>query len=79
MIRTFQQPAPTGVPGVMAVDSIFLAAALTNLLSNLPATLMLVPLIAHSPGLVLAVLLAVNVGPEPVALWLTCGSRASPE
>ena len=41
-----------------------LAAVLANLLNNLPATLMLVPLTAHSPGLVLAVLLGVNIGPN---------------
>jgi arsenical pump membrane protein len=41
-----------------------LAAVLANLLNNLPATLMLVPLAAHSPGLVLAVLLGVNIGPN---------------
>jgi arsenical pump membrane protein len=41
-----------------------LAAVLANLLNNLPATLMLLPLAAHSPGLVLAVLLGVNIGPN---------------
>lgn len=41
-----------------------LAAVLANVLNNLPATLMLVPLVAHSPGLVLAVLIGVNVGPN---------------
>ena len=41
-----------------------LAAVLANLLNNLPATLMLVPLVGHSPGLVLAVLLGVNIGPN---------------
>ena len=41
-----------------------LAAVLANLLNNLPATLMLLPLTAHSPGLVLAVLLGANVGPN---------------
>jgi arsenical pump membrane protein len=41
-----------------------LAAGLANLLNNLPATLMLLPLVAHSPGLVLAVLLGVNIGPN---------------
>ena len=37
---------------------------LANLVNNLPATLMLTPLVAHSPGLVLAVLVGVNVGPN---------------
>jgi arsenical pump membrane protein len=41
-----------------------LAAVLANLLNNLPATLLLVPLVAHSPGLLLAVLLGVNIGPN---------------
>jgi arsenical pump membrane protein len=41
-----------------------LAAVLANLVNNLPATLVLVPAVAHSPGLVLAVLLGVNVGPN---------------
>jgi arsenical pump membrane protein len=40
------------------------AAVLANLVNNLPATLMLVPLVARSPGLVLAVLLPVNIGPN---------------
>ncbi len=41
-----------------------LAAILANVLNNLPATLVLVPVVAHSPGLVLAVLLGVNIGPN---------------
>jgi arsenical pump membrane protein len=41
-----------------------LGAILANLLNNLPATLVLVPLVAGSPGLVLAVLLGVNIGPN---------------
>jgi len=41
-----------------------LAAVVANVVNNLPATLMLVPLAAHSPGLVLAVLLGVNIGPN---------------
>jgi arsenical pump membrane protein len=41
-----------------------LAAILANLLNNLPATLMLVPLVAHAPGPILAVLIGVNVGPN---------------
>jgi arsenical pump membrane protein len=41
-----------------------LAAVLANLLNNLPATLLLVPVVAHSPGLVFAVLLGVNIGPN---------------
>jgi arsenical pump membrane protein len=41
-----------------------LAAALANLLNNLPATLVLLPAVASSPPLVLAVLIGVNVGPN---------------
>jgi arsenical pump membrane protein len=41
-----------------------LAAVLANLLNNLPATLMLVPLVPHVPGPILAVLLGVNIGPN---------------
>jgi arsenical pump membrane protein len=41
-----------------------LAAVLANVLNNLPATLVLLPAAAHSPGLVLAVLIGVNVGPN---------------
>jgi arsenical pump membrane protein len=55
-------PHGTGLPAMLAVT--MLAAALANLVNNLPATLMLVPLVAHSPGLVLATLIGVNVGPN---------------
>jgi arsenical pump membrane protein len=48
--------------GLLAMAA--LAALLANLVNNLPATLMLVPLAAHSPGLILAVLLGVNIGPN---------------
>ena len=41
-----------------------LAAVLANVVNNLPATLVLVPAVAHSPGLILAVLIGVNVGPN---------------
>jgi arsenical pump membrane protein len=55
-------PDRAGLAGLLAAA--LLAAALANLLNNLPATLMLVPLVAHSPGLVLAVLVGANVGPN---------------
>ncbi|GIJ45253.1 arsenic transporter [Virgisporangium aliadipatigenens] len=42
----------------------FLAALLSNVINNVPATLVLVPAAAHSPGLLLAVLIGVNVGPN---------------
>ena len=41
-----------------------LAAVLANLVNNIPATLVLVPAVAHAPALVLAVLIGVNVGPN---------------
>jgi arsenical pump membrane protein len=48
--------------GLLAMTA--LAAVLANLVNNLPATLILLPAVAHSPGLVLAVLIGVNVGPN---------------
>jgi arsenical pump membrane protein len=53
------QAGPLGLLGAA-----LLAAVLANLVNNLPATLIMVPLVAHSPGLVLAVLIGVNVGPN---------------
>ena len=35
-----------------------------NLVNNLPATLMIVPVVAHAPGLVMATLIGVNIGPN---------------
>ena len=55
-------PHRPGFAGLLAAAGI--AALLANLLNNLPATLLLVPLVAPSPGLVLAVLLGVNIGPN---------------
>lgn len=55
-------PGRADIVGLLAAAA--LAAVLANLLNNLPATLMLVPLVGHSPGLVLAVLLGVNIGPN---------------
>jgi len=55
-------PSGTGFPTLLAAAA--LAAGLANVLNNLPATLMLVPLVAPSPPLVLAVLVGVNIGPN---------------
>ncbi|MBO3749245.1 hypothetical protein J5X84_24465 [Streptosporangiaceae bacterium NEAU-GS5] len=55
-------PGQSDLPGLLVAAVV--AAVLANLLNNLPATLMLVPLVAHEPGLVLAVLLGVNIGPN---------------
>jgi arsenical pump membrane protein len=55
-------PARADLAGLLTVAA--LAAVLANLVNNLPATLMVVPLVAGSPGLVMAVLLGVNLGPN---------------
>jgi arsenical pump membrane protein len=55
-------PHECGLLGLLMMAG--LAAVLVNLLNNLPATLMLLPLTAHDPGLVLAVLLGANIGPN---------------
>jgi arsenical pump membrane protein len=41
-----------------------LGAVLANLVNNLPATLLLLPAVGQAPGLVLAMLIGVNVGPN---------------
>jgi arsenical pump membrane protein len=56
--------APSAPTFVGLLGAAALAAILANLLNNLPATLLLVPVVAHSPGLVFAVLLGVNIGPN---------------
>lgn len=55
-------PAGVGWWQLLAVAG--LAALLANLVNNLPATLVLVPAVAARPGLLLAVLIGVNVGPN---------------
>jgi arsenical pump membrane protein len=55
-------PSHDGLLQLLAVAG--LAALLANVLNNLPATLVLVPAVASSRGLLLAVLLGVNVGPN---------------
>ncbi|WP_051579469.1 SLC13 family permease [Pseudonocardia acaciae] len=56
-------PAGSTLPALLGVAA--LAAALANLINNLPAVLVLLPLVAPSgPGPVLAVLLGVNIGPN---------------
>ncbi|MEV8509309.1 SLC13 family permease [Actinoplanes sp. NPDC051475] len=55
-------PRQAGLVGLLVMAG--LAAVLANLVNNLPATLMLLPAAAHSPGLVLAVLLGANIGPN---------------
>jgi arsenical pump membrane protein len=55
---------PTRADFAGLLTAAVLAAVLANLVNNLPATLMVVPLVAGSPGLVMAVLLGVNLGPN---------------
>ncbi len=55
---------PTGTGLLALLAAAFLAAAVANLVNNLPATLALVPIVAGQPALVLAVLIGVNVGPN---------------
>ena len=56
---------PTGskLPALLAIAA--MAAVLANVVNNLPATLVLLPLVAPSgPAAILAVLLGVNIGPN---------------
>jgi len=55
---------PSGTSYLALLGLAALAAALANLLNNLPATLALVPVVAGHPAAVLAVLLGVNIGPN---------------
>ncbi|MEU6258397.1 SLC13 family permease [Streptomyces sp. NPDC047043] len=56
-------PDDSGLPALLGVAA--LAALLANLINNLPAVLVLLPLTAAGgPGAVLAVLLGVNIGPN---------------
>jgi arsenical pump membrane protein len=56
-------PADSSLPALLAVAA--LAAVLANAVNNLPAVLVLLPAaVAAGPGIVLAVLVGVNVGPN---------------
>ncbi len=56
-------PSGSGLPALLAIAAI--AALLANVVNNLPATLVLLPLVAASgPVAVLAVLIGVNIGPN---------------
>jgi arsenical pump membrane protein len=56
-------PAGTSLTALLGVAA--LAAALANVINNLPAVLILLPLAAPAgPGAILAVLLGVNIGPN---------------
>jgi arsenical pump membrane protein len=56
-------PTGSGLPALLGFAAV--AAVLANVVNNLPATLVLVPLVAPSgPPAVLAVLIGVNIGPN---------------
>jgi arsenical pump membrane protein len=56
-------PSGSGLAALLAVAAI--AALLANVVNNLPATLVLLPLVAHAgPVAILAVLIGVNIGPN---------------
>jgi arsenical pump membrane protein len=55
---------PTGVGFGELLLAAGIAAVLANVVNNLPATLLLVPVAAGRPGLLLAILLGVNIGPN---------------
>jgi arsenical pump membrane protein len=55
---------PDGTTLLSLLALAFLAALAANLVNNLPATLLFVPLVAGHPVAVLAVLLGVNIGPN---------------
>lgn len=56
-------PDGTGLPALLGIAA--LAALLANVINNLPAVLVLLPLSAPAgPGAVLAVLIGVNIGPN---------------
>lgn len=56
-------PSGSGLPALLAIAAI--AAVLANVVNNLPATLVLLPLVAPAgPVAILAVLTGVNIGPN---------------
>ncbi len=56
-------PHGSGLPALLAIATV--AAVLANIVNNLPATLVLLPLVAASgPVAILAVLIGVNIGPN---------------
>lgn len=56
-------PTDSGLPALLGIAAV--AAVLANVVNNLPATLVLVPLVAGGgPAAVLAVLIGVNIGPN---------------
>ncbi len=56
-------PSGSGLPALLAIAAV--AAVLANVVNNLPATLVLLPLVAPGgPAAILAVLIGVNIGPN---------------
>ena len=56
-------PSGSGLPALLAIAAV--AALLANVVNNLPATLVLLPLVVPSgPVAILAVLIGVNIGPN---------------
>jgi arsenical pump membrane protein len=55
-------PSGSALPELLAIAAV--AALLANLVNNLPATLILIPLVTGTPGAVLAMLIGVNIGPH---------------
>jgi arsenical pump membrane protein len=56
-------PVGASLPDLLAIAA--LSAVLANLVNNLPATLILIPVaVAGGPGAVLAMLIGVNIGPN---------------
>jgi arsenical pump membrane protein len=56
-------PSGSGLPALLGIAAV--AAVLANIVNNLPATLILLPLVAATgPAAVLAVLIGVNIGPN---------------
>lgn len=56
-------PHGSGLPVLLAIAAV--AAVLANVVNNLPATLVLLPLVApYGPVVILAVLIGVNIGPN---------------
>jgi arsenical pump membrane protein len=70
-------PHTTGLPELLALAGI--AAVLANVINNLPAVLVLLPLTAAAgPAAVLAVLIGVNIGPNLTYTGsLHCGHRCT--
>ncbi|GAB38384.1 MULTISPECIES: SLC13 family permease [Gordonia] len=60
----FSTLMPSGAGLLALLGAAVIAAIAANLFNNLPATLLLVPLVAGQPALVLAILLGVNIGPN---------------